>query len=128
MKLRHRKHLTAWLGLIAMWLIVFAPIVSQLLMSGVAHEHHTSVHQRMAADCPMQQPAADAGHGAMADPLSACGYCDLLGAHPAMPSIPTVVLSLLVLAVLTAAPTLSTRFTPLGAFPSGRPRAPPAVS
>jgi hypothetical protein len=28
----------------------------------------------------------------------------------------------------TAPPTLSTRFTPLGAFPSGRPRAPPVVS
>ncbi|WP_367277758.1 DUF2946 domain-containing protein [Paraburkholderia sp.] len=106
---------------------MFAPLVSQLLVSGVAHEHHTSVHQQMAADCPMQQHAG-AGHDTMADPLSACGYCDLLGAHPAMPSIPPVVLSLLVLAVLAAAPVLSTRFTPLGAFPSGRPRAPPAIS
>ncbi|MFC5430724.1 DUF2946 domain-containing protein [Paraburkholderia denitrificans] len=127
MKLQHRKHLTAWLGLIAMWLIVFAPVVSQLLVSGVAHERHISVPQHMSADCPMYQHAG-AGHDAMADPLSACGYCDLLGAHPAMPSIPPMVLSLLVLAVVAAAPILSTRFTPLGAFPSGRPRAPPAIS
>ncbi|WP_374192452.1 hypothetical protein [Trinickia acidisoli] len=33
MALRSRKHLTAWLGIIAMWLIVLAPLVSQLIVA-----------------------------------------------------------------------------------------------
>jgi hypothetical protein len=115
-----RKRLTAWLGLIAMWLIVFAPVVSQLVVSARAQEP-------VAALCSTTQPAGG-GHYASADPLAACGYCDLLASHPAMPSVPPLALTLLVLVAFAAAPVLSTRFTPFGAFPSGRPRAPPAVS
>jgi hypothetical protein len=120
MRRSHRTHLTAWLGLIAMWLIVFAPLVSQLVVAARAHEP-------VAALCSADQPAGGLHH-ASADPLAACGYCDLLGAHPAAPAVPPVALPMIVLIAFAAAPVLSTRFTPLGAFPSGRPRAPPVVS
>jgi hypothetical protein len=120
MTFRNRKHLTAWLGLIAMWLIVFAPVVSQLVVSARAHEP-------VAALCSTHQTESLEHHGSALS-LDACGYCDLLADHVAMPSVPPAAVSvvLLVSAVLTAV--LSTRFTPLGAFPSGRPRDPPFVS
>lgn len=122
MAFRSRKHLTAWLGLIAMWLIVFAPIVSQLVVA--AHRDDPTA----VALCSAVQPSTGPVHATHADPLAACGYCDLLADHMAMPTIPPAPLALVVLLVAVAAPVLSVRFTPLGAFPSGRPRAPPAFS
>lgn len=115
-----RKHLTVWLGLIAMWLVVCAPVISQLAASARAHEP-------VAALCSAAQ-TGDTVHRTQADSLAACGYCDLLATHAAMPSVPPAALSMLVLIVIAPAPVLSTRFTPLGAFPSGRPRAPPAAA
>jgi hypothetical protein len=122
-----RKKLTAWLGLIAMWLIVFAPVVSQL----VAFER---AEQPIAALCSALQPGGPSDHsagslGASHDAsLSACGYCDLLATHVAIPSVPATAMPALIIVVLGTVATLATRFTPLGAFPSGRPRAPPFVS
>lgn len=108
-----------------MWLIVLAPIVSQLVVA--AHRSDPAA----AALCSAVQPAADsthAAHATHADPLAACGYCDLLADHIAMPAVPPAPLVLVMLLVSVAVPALSMRFTPLGAFPSGRPRAPPAFS
>ncbi|MEC5404479.1 DUF2946 domain-containing protein [Paraburkholderia sp. MPAMCS5] len=130
---RLRNRLTAWLGLIAMWLVVFAPIVSQTLASSRAHEP-------IAALCSaLQNPAPSAAdhagtadttaiHLSHDDAFGACGYCHLLQHHVAMPAVAATEPPVMVLIAGTAPPTLSTRFTPLGAFPSGRPRAPPAVS
>ena len=122
MVLRSRKHLTAWLGLIAMWLVVLAPIVSQLVIA--AHRDDAST----AVLCSAVQPPADSDHAGHADPLAACGYCDLLADHMVMPTIPPAPLVLVMLLVALAVASLSVRFTPLGAFPSGRPRAPPVFS
>jgi Protein of unknown function (DUF2946) len=119
MTLHHRKHLTAWLGLIAMCLIVLVPVVSQLVVSARAEEP-------VAAICSATQP--DGGSHHAGGPLAACGYCDLLATHAVMPLISPVVAPVLPLHVIAAAPVLSTRFTPLGAFPSGRPRDPPVFS
>jgi hypothetical protein len=120
-----RKRLTAWLGLIAMWLVVLAPVVSQL----VAFER---AEQPTAALCSAVQPGGTSDHGHSADPLGAslgaCGYCDLLATHAALPSMPVTAMPVLIIVVLGTVATLATRFTPLGAFPSGRPRAPPFVS
>jgi Protein of unknown function (DUF2946) len=58
--------------------------------------------------------------------LSACGYCDLLADHMVLPSIPPVLPTVTVFVMIAAVAMFSTRFTPLGAFPSGRPRGPPA--
>ncbi|MGN6652036.1 DUF2946 domain-containing protein [Trinickia sp.] len=122
MALRSRKHLTAWLGLVAMWLIVLAPIVSQLVVA--AHRADPSA----APLCSAVEPTAGSAHATPADPLAACGYCDLLADHIAMPAVPPAPLVLVMLLVSVTVPVLSVRFTPLGAFPSGRPRAPPAFS
>jgi hypothetical protein len=116
-----RNHLTAWLGLVAMWLIVLAPLVSQLIVASHRDEPNAVV-------CSATQPAADSVHTTHSDSLAACGYCDLIATHAAMPAPTPSVLVLVTLVALAAIPALSVRFTPLGAFPSGRPRAPPAFS
>jgi len=103
------------------------PCGSSCSRRSLANSSSPRAHEPVAALCSTTQPAGGA-HNASADPLGACGYCDLLSATPAMPSVPPVALALVVLVTLAAAPVLSTRFTPLGSFPSGRPRAPPAVS
>jgi hypothetical protein len=133
MTLRSRNRMTAWLGLFAMWLVVFAPLVSQMLMSSRAHEP-------IAALCSALQPTG-ASHASLVantapepvhlshdDAFGACGYCHLLEHHVAMPTVAAVEPPAALALAGTAPPTLSTRFTPLGAFPSGRPRAPPVVS
>lgn len=119
--------MTAWLGLIAMWLIVFMPIASQLLIAAQRSEPFAiAAAQCSAAQLPSM---GDAVHASVSKPaLSACSYCDLLCTHAAIAPVAPVTLAYLVLVVIAAAPVLSTHFTPLGAFPSGRPRAPPAVS
>ncbi|WP_420996557.1 DUF2946 domain-containing protein [Cupriavidus sp. 30B13] len=114
---RKRISTTAWLGLLAMWLIVFAPAVSQFVASAHAADPAGYI-------CSAAHPD-DAAHQAPGVDLSACGYCDLLADHPAAPGIPVPPPALPLLAAFAAAPTLFTRFVPLGAFPSGRPRAPP---
>lgn len=126
MSARSRNHLTAWLGLVAMWLIVLAPIVSQLVMS--AREHNPDAAPICAVTAPMAENMSHNGLHAQGDMLAACGYCDLLAGHIAIPSIPPVLPPLVMVVMFVAAAVLSTRFTPLGAFPSGKPRAPPAFS
>jgi hypothetical protein len=74
--------MTAWLDLIAMWLIVFAPIVSQLVASARADEP-------VAPLCSALQPGTGAPeHHAPRSALDACGQCNLLAHHVAAPSIP----------------------------------------
>jgi hypothetical protein len=118
---RFRKHLTAWLGLIAMWLIVFAPLVSQWVVA-------TYDSDPAATLCSVAQPAAGSAHAGHGDPLAACGYCHLLADQAAMPTLPAAPLLFVMLVAIAATLVLPVRFTPLGAFPSGRPRAPPAFS
>lgn len=128
--------MTAWLGLFAMWLVVFAPVVSQMLVSNGAHEPIAALCSAlqprdfsavsMASVPPQAAPAPV--HLSHDDAFGACGYCHLLQHHVAMPTVAAAEPPAAVALAGTAPPTLSTRFTPLGAFPSGRPRAPPAVS
>jgi Protein of unknown function (DUF2946) len=101
-----------------MCLIVSVPLISRLVMSAHADEPGAVL-------CSSVQPVVDGAHQMNGDPLAACAYCDLLADHVAVPAIPPVLPVLIVLIAIAAAPILSTRFTPLGAFPSGRPRAPP---
>lgn len=121
MNLRRHARTTAWLGLMAMWLVVCVPLISQLVIAARADAP-------IAPLCSAVAPADAAHHGGSTDPLSACGYCDLLATHAAMPSVPPAVAQPLTLTSVMIVPVLSVRFTPLGAFPSGRPRAPPFVS
>ncbi|NML32687.1 DUF2946 domain-containing protein [Paraburkholderia antibiotica] len=140
MTARSRNRMTAWLGLVAMWLVVFAPLVSQLLEASLAHEptaalcstHHGSggFDEAEQADQTSALAQTDAApvHLSHDDAFGACGYCHLLQHHVAMPTVAAVAPPAALLLAGTAPPTLSTRFTPLGAFPSGRPRDPPVVS
>ncbi|WP_281425785.1 DUF2946 domain-containing protein [Paraburkholderia edwinii] len=105
--------------MLAMCLVVFVPVVSQLVAS-------THAAEPVAALCSATQ--ADSGGHHAGDLLSACGYCDLLATHAAPPPIAPTIVPVLLLPVVATTVALSTRFTPLGAFPSGRPRDPPALS
>ncbi|HTI18875.1 MAG TPA: DUF2946 domain-containing protein [Trinickia sp.] len=122
---RSRNRLTAWLGLVAMWLIVLAPLVSQLVVSSrlqnPADAQLCSAVMSMSGDM-----SHDVSHS-HADMLAACGYCDLLADHVAIPAMPPVLLPFVLLLTLVVATVRSTRYTPFGAFPSGRPRAPPVL-
>ncbi|WP_322058087.1 DUF2946 domain-containing protein [Paraburkholderia sp. J63] len=121
MNLRKHTLLTAWLGLVAMWLIVLAPLVSQLVAAHHAHEPDATL-------CSAMQPASTAPHLSHDDAFGACGYCHLLEHHVAMPGVPVPESSRALVATLERVAPLSTRHTPFGAFPTGRPRAPPFVS
>lgn len=155
MTYRVRRKLTAWLGLIAMCLVAFAPTISHFVRAErvVAVPICTAdgagvAHRLMLLPGSMPGISSMAGlavmtigttgaedmhgmHGHQApgsQPMDDCGYCDLLNHAPAMPTLPPAPLApLLLLFSIFVLPAL-TRFTPLGAFPSGRPRAPPAIS
>ncbi|MCC8396012.1 DUF2946 domain-containing protein [Paraburkholderia sp. MMS20-SJTR3] len=139
MTARSRNRLTAWLGLVAMWLVVCAPLVSQLLEATRAQEPLAPLcsthHPAGAFDANSATITSVASHANPApvhlshdDAFGACGYCNLLQHHVAMPTLAATSPPAALLLTGTVPPTLSTRFTPLGAFPSGRPRAPPVVS
>jgi hypothetical protein len=117
--LRARTLTTAWLGLIAMWLIVLAPLVSQLRVAHLAQQPDAPL-------CSATLPGDDGPPGTHDGAFPACGYCDLLATHAAMPPAPPVALLLIAVVALATVCAPAIRYTPLGAFPSGRPRAPPA--
>jgi hypothetical protein len=130
---RSRNHLTAWLGLFAMWLVVFAPLVSQMLIANRDHEPIaalcSALHPSGASEAGLDSHTGPAPvHLSHDDAFGACGYCHLLEHHVAMPVVAAIEPPAALALAGTAPPTLSTRFTPLGAFPSGRPRGPPVVS
>jgi hypothetical protein len=116
---RLRTLLTAWLGLLAMALIVLAPLVSQL--------ERAATRDAALAAAPLcaAQPAGMHGKPQpLHDSLAACGYCNLL-AHPTpAPALAAPVATALIL-LCAAAPVLSIGFRPREAFPAGQPRAPP---
>jgi hypothetical protein len=121
---RAHRRLTAWLGLFAIWLIVLAPTVSRMLetqrhlpalicsASGLANGHHNT-------------SAADIHDD---DPLQACDYCGLLAHNTVLLTAPPAQLTVTLLVQHTVVTPLDTRFVPVGAFPSGRPRGPPFFS
>jgi len=123
MKLRTRIHTVAWLGIIAMWLVVFAPLVSQWLASARAADT-IGIGTICSA---VTSESAGTKHQGSSDPLSACGYCNLLAHHvPAPATAPALAPIVVVLAsiAISAPPVV----VPYAQFPSGRPRDPPVVS
>lgn len=115
-----RKHLTAWLGLIAMCLIVLAPVVSQLIAFAHAREP-------VAAMCGGDGSRGDARPVTLAS-LSTCGYCDVLASHSAVPSAPPAIQLGVTLMIILAVSVLRSVLTLPGTFPSGRPRDPPLLT
>lgn len=131
---RSHKRFTAWLGILAMWLVVFMPAVSQVVMAAQGMDltlpicsvalDGSGTHEIVVRHVP----ADDSQHPSKAGDLGACGYCDLLTNHVALPTVATPQPAAALLVQLAAATPLSTSFTPIGAFPSGRPRGPPLLS
>src|SRR5579859_7024886 len=112
MKLGAHKHSVAWLGLIAMWLVVFAPLVSQLLVASRADEPVSAICSAVDSDAP-------AAHHASPDKTAACGYCDFLAHHVAAPSVPPAGL-VATLSLADAQVSAPPPFVPhAAAFPSG---------
>lgn len=129
---RRARSRTAWFGLLAMCMVVFAPLVSQTLMAarmGQARVHAIE-HQLCSAD---SRTAADtaphAGHaGTQHDPMSACGYCNFMAGHAALPAVPAAALALLLLVFIAVLAMPPLRHVACAAIFPGRPRAPPAFS
>jgi hypothetical protein len=97
MSLTARKRLTAWLGLAAMWLAIFAPVISQVLAAHRAEQARlpdvafctvdgtTPSLSLAAAATAHAHDAANGAHVTHATHDSqgdACGYCSLLATHP----------------------------------------------
>ncbi|TCG05249.1 hypothetical protein BZM27_35020 [Paraburkholderia steynii] len=115
MSFRHRTFVIAWLGIIAMFLIVLAPVVRQLSVSNKGLEDVFCTASRPATD---HQPVQH-------DHFAACFYCDLLTHHTPVPFASLTWAS--TATPRTVAMTVSVvHFMPLAEFRPGRPRAPPA--
>jgi len=115
-----RKRLTAWLALLAMWLIVCLPALSQVLAAHQAHEPFAELCSGSATS--LGHPPTPVNHEPA---LGKCGYCDFLGTHPAHssltaatpPWLPPVQRAVAVLAV--------DALLPIFAVQAGHPRDPP---
>ncbi|NTZ86095.1 DUF2946 domain-containing protein [Burkholderia metallica] len=110
---RPRNRMTAWLGLFAMWLIIFAPIASQGL---IAQERNSPFASICSAE---SQP--DAGNHVLAVHLDSCGYCDLLAHHVPAPSAALPQLQAIA-HYNVARPSASPTFVWRDVFPTARPR------
>ncbi|WP_321905901.1 DUF2946 domain-containing protein [Paraburkholderia tropica] len=116
---RTRKQLGTWLALLAMCLIVFAPLVSQMRASARAASPDAAL---CSAGPPIHSHAAVAN-----DPLAACGYCNLLATPSAPPPLaPSVAQWLPLFAAVVIMPALRADFPTLPYF-AGYPRAPPSA-
>lgn len=123
-----------------MWLVLSAPIVSQALAHQQRHVHPHSLSHHMQRR--LAEPACDELHaGAQSGGLTergahldkgpataACGYCDLLATHAALPALAPAAPAAIILVAFAAFLAPTERAIPLGAFPSGRAREPPLLS
>ena len=94
----NRKRLSTWLALLAMWLVVVMPDVSQIVASLHAREP--------VAELCSGGTATDHAAAHPLGSLAQCGYCDLLHVHTPLPS------------VAYSAPPAQTRYTLAPAAPS----------
>jgi hypothetical protein len=121
MGLRIHKHAVAWLGLMAMLLVVLMPLASQLIAAAKADAP-------LGAICSAVAPHS-AGHADSDSPpqLDACAYCSFFNHHVSAPAT-FVTPQLFVRVVVAIAPvTTVSAFLLLPAYPSGRPRDPPVL-
>jgi hypothetical protein len=121
MRFRIHKRAVAWLGLMAMLLVVLMPLASQLIASAKADNP-------LGAICSAVVPHS-AGHADSDSPaqLDACGYCNFFGHYVSAPT--TFVSPQLFVRVVVAIAPISTvsAFLLLSPYPSGRPRDPPSI-
>jgi hypothetical protein len=98
MSIRARKYSVAWLGMVAMSLIVFAPLANQLLKLAESSEP-------VAVNCSAVKSESARQH-TLADSVSACDYCDLVAQQAiAITSVTALEVAAILLAtVLTRVP------------------------
>lgn len=85
-RLRIRKHV-AWLAFAAMWLLVVAPAISQVLTAS-PHVHGVAATGAAAACSEHADHGNDASTPQPHAPILAkCGYCDLLGESPVVSNV-----------------------------------------
>ena len=126
---RRARSWTAWLGLLAMCLVVFAPLVSQSLMAARMEQARIQAIELQLCSADKQDTATAPMHsgrdGTPDGSMSACGYCNFMAGHAALPAVPAVALVLVLLVLIAAVAMPPLRHIAFGAFPSGRPRGPP---
>lgn len=122
MPTRFRK-LTAWLGILAIWLVVAMPLVSQVMAARAATP--------MSVDMPECDAMQDAPHSAahatyQHHPLhfDACGYCSFFAHTPALHAAAAIITGPQAVHVSATAPICQSA-PQLRHYASARPRAPP---
>ncbi|ARM00251.1 hypothetical protein BOC59_09470 [Burkholderia pseudomallei] len=90
MTIRAHTYSVAWPGIIAMWLIVFAPLASQLLRL-------TGSPEPIAVNCSAVRNGSATQH-TLADSSSVCEYCDMLAQQAiAVTSLPALEIAAILL-------------------------------
>ena len=110
----------AWLAMVALWLTIVAPVISQAMPSAPSFDLGAWCTGHGLSD---QHPATPG------DPLAhtdKCGYCGLLGHSPLLPGVANLTLASVDL--LAQAPVLATvTAEPAPRLLSAHPRGPPAL-
>jgi len=127
LKFDARKHLVAWLGLIAMLLVGLVPPVSQLIAAA-----HGTAPTALICGMPiaaMQGSDGHATHDKQPSPSvqgDACGYCSFFDHYTPLPTL-LIVPTQFVRTALAMAVTVETGVAALrDSYPASLPRAPPA--
>ena len=115
-----RNRLTAWLALLAMWLIVCMPAVSQVLAARQAREPVAELCSGSAVSATQGQQA-----GRQTTTLARCGYCSFLGTHPAHSSLTAAAQPWLPRVQRTVVVPAVDALIPIFAVQAGHPRDPP---
>ncbi|WP_241030474.1 DUF2946 domain-containing protein [Paraburkholderia sp. Ac-20347] len=115
---RVRKQFGIWLALLAMCLIVFAPLISQF---SAAERGRTPV--AIVCSASGHTPGSQL-HDAV--DLSACGYCNLLATSAPPPIVMAMTSWLPLLTAVFATPARRVELTGI-AYLAGYPRAPPSL-
>lgn len=126
---RRARNWTAWLGLLAMCLVVFMPLASQSLAAARVAQARIEAIEHGLCSADGQDPSAmsmHSGHeGSPGGLMVACGYCGFMAGHAALPAVPPVALVFVLLVFIAMAAMPPLLRVASGVFPSGRPRAPP---
>lgn len=126
---KHRKF-TAWAGLLAIWLAVLMPAISQSVQREQGRELSLSICLPGQASSQLSLDlTADPGHHPQTDhSLQACAYCGLLAAHAPLAHTVAGVQAGVAAWRPLAAPGAATVTAAAPEYPFAQPRAPPLLS
>jgi hypothetical protein len=118
---RHRS-LTAWLGMLAIWFAIVAPLASQWRVAHAAAPDAIVCSAEHGAHGAPAAPASGSAHHALH--LDACGYCSFFTHSPAIggaAAAPHVCASLPIVSTVAPAGVVAS----VERYPRAYPRAPP---